>query len=389
MKNIVATEKLVGFLNQKNSSDLKFRKDSVVERKEMFLDKVESINEEDGTCQCIITTQGTDRQGDIVISRGIDTTEFKKIPSIFLNHDYSLLPIAKCEELVHKDGYITATVKFVLGVPAIKNIFELVKAGVLKGVSIGFAANEVVLRGTKAFDDVCKELGLDAQTYEKTQRIIKSWTMYEFSIVSLPANSECYIKSLTDAKITVDPELIKYLGVKSIPAKEEIIIKTEDTPDAGKPEEAKKETPVVEDPLKEIEGEAIEKELVLKPFPNEHAARQEDPGKYDKFRRKNDKFGSGLHAIFGITSDGKTELQSIRADSKKYTVEEFRAWLEEHKFKTNIEAAAEKAIEPYIIEIKPHVKRYIEVIQTPEEVEEYINKCVEARIRGKTRISII
>jgi len=385
MKEAVKASQLIPFLNQKNHSDVKFKDGSVVERKEVILSKVETLNESEGTVWCTITTQNTDRTGDIVISSGVDTTEFVKIPSIYINHDYSLLPIAKCEELVHKDGYIMAKMKFVLSVPVIKNIFELVKAGAMKGISIGFAANEVVLRGTKTFDDMCKTLGLKVEEYERTNRIISNWSLYEFSLVSIPANAECMVKSL---KTEVDPELIKYLGVKSIPVVEEpkIVIKTEDTPDAEKPVE---ETPIVEDPVKNIEGEPIEKELVLKPFPNEHAARQEDPGKYDKFRRQNDKFGSGLHAIFGITSAGKTELQSIRADAKKYTVEEFRTWLEEHKFKTAILAATEKAVEPYVIEIKPHVKRYIEVIQTPEEVEEYINKCVEARIIGKTRVVII
>jgi len=37
------------------------------------------------------------------------------------------------------------------------------------------------------------------------------------------------------------------------------------------------------------------------PYPNEHAARLIDPDKFDadSFRRENDKFGAGIHAIFG------------------------------------------------------------------------------------------
>lgn len=37
------------------------------------------------------------------------------------------------------------------------------------------------------------------------------------------------------------------------------------------------------------------------PYPNEHAARLVDPEKFDpdSFRRVNDKFGDGIHAIFG------------------------------------------------------------------------------------------
>ncbi len=78
----------------------------------------------------------------------------------------------------------------------------------------------------------------------------------------------------------------------------------------------------------------------MKPYDNEHAARQTDPGKYKRFRRQNDKFAPGVHAIWGITEDGKTELQSIRFSADKFTPEEAKKWLEEHKFKTNVEAAS-------------------------------------------------
>lgn len=344
-KEAVKANKLIPFLNQKNHSDVKYKDGSVIERHEVILSKVETLNEAEGTVWCTITTQGTDRTGDIVISSGVDTTEFVKIPSIYINHDYSLLPIAKCEELVHKDGYIMAKMKFVLSVPVIKNIFELVKAGAMKGISIGFAANEVILKGTKAFDDMCKTLGLKVEDYERTGRIISNWSLYEFSLVSIPANADCMVKSLKVEE--VDPELIKYLGVKSIPAKEEIIIKTEDTPDANKPEEVQKE---------KCSCKGCETKDCL--FAGLCAGKE----------CKAEECECGCHK-------GIEETPIVEAP-----VEETAK---------NTEIAKEIKPEPYIIEIKPHVKRYIEVIQTPEEVEEYIAACIDARLRGKTRIRIV
>ncbi len=69
------------------------------------------------------------------------------------------------------------------------------------------------------------------------------------------------------------------------------------------------------------------------PYPNEHAARLKAPGKYVRFRRENDKFGKGIHVIWGVTKEEKTELQSIRFDSKKFTVKEAKAWLKDHDYK--------------------------------------------------------
>ena len=39
------------------------------------------------------------------------------------------------------------------------------------------------------------------------------------------------------------------------------------------------------------------------PYKGEHAARLKDPKRYETFRRKNDKFGAGVHAIWGITAE--------------------------------------------------------------------------------------
>lgn len=76
------------------------------------------------------------------------------------------------------------------------------------------------------------------------------------------------------------------------------------------------------------------------PYPNEHAARQTDPGQYIRFRRmRPEGFPAGIDAIFGVKREGGSEIQSIRANAKQWTVGEFRAWLKEHDFKTTIEPA--------------------------------------------------
>jgi hypothetical protein len=80
------------------------------------------------------------------------------------------------------------------------------------------------------------------------------------------------------------------------------------------------------------------------PYPTEHSARLKDPSRYERFRRENDKFGPGIHAVWGITADGKAELQAIRFDAAKFSVAEAKAWLKEHDHKPILfEPASEKA----------------------------------------------
>ena len=55
------------------------------------------------------------------------------------------------------------------------------------------------------------------------------------------------------------------------------------------------------------------------PFPGYHAARITDPDNYSKKRYARDEFGSGIDVIYGITSEGKAEVQAIRFDKKQFS----------------------------------------------------------------------
>jgi len=67
------------------------------------------------------------------------------------------------------------------------------------------------------------------------------------------------------------------------------------------------------------------------PFVNEHAGRLKSPSDFKDFRRK--KLTDGIDAIYGIKSDGKTEIQSLRFDSSKFTETQAKEWLKDNDFK--------------------------------------------------------
>ena len=70
----------------------------------------------------------------------------------------------------------------------------------------------------------------------------------------------------------------------------------------------------------------------LKPYPNEHAARINNPDKYVRMRRENNAFGNGIDVIWGILEDESAEVQAIRFDSDIFTPAQARAWLEDHNY---------------------------------------------------------
>lgn len=77
---------------------------------------------------------------------------------------------------------------------------------------------------------------------------------------------------------------------------------------------------------------SIDSVKINKAYLNEHAARLQNPDKFDSFARKNNRFGEGIHAIFGI-KDNRATIQSIRFNKDKYSVDEAKKWLKEHDYK--------------------------------------------------------
>jgi len=76
----------------------------------------------------------------------------------------------------------------------------------------------------------------------------------------------------------------------------------------------------------------LEQEDDERPYPGEHAARIMNPDVFDEFSRVNDQGGDGIDFIFGVRSDGSTDVQSIRFDADLYTEQQALDWLSEHDF---------------------------------------------------------
>lgn len=118
-----------------------------------------------------------------------------------------------------------------------------------------------------------------------------------------------------------------------------------------------------------------------RPYPNEHAARIEDPAKYDEFRRLTNELGEGIDIILGI-KEGKSELQSIRFDADRYSVAEAKQWLDEHDFKPiKFEPAIEsKDMERHIINVEETEDSFvIEFEKHHMDVEEVVEESSEER----------
>lgn len=321
------TEVKVG--DVKNFIDIEgLNEEDVIVRKQSWGSMVINENEE-MTYVATISDTSVDMDQDCVYSKGCDIRKILKAPVVLWSHSHSSPPVGKIVGLNITENSIQAKVKMAPTTFG-NELWTLIRGGYLKTNSIGFVIKKAVIKGNKDFSEFVNKTGI--QVAETCNRIITEFVLVENSLCSIPSNENALIEAISTKSIHLEDKLSKELGLKVV----EVIVKEEDY------------------------GELIE----LKPFPNEHAARQESPDKYIRFRRQNDKFGPGIDAIFGITSDGKVELQSIRFSADKYTVEEARKWLEAHGHKTNIEPASGKSSEAVIVKEEP-VTPEVKPVETP------------------------
>jgi len=132
----------------------------------------------------LVSTDGVDMDGDVVIQDGIDTSYFWEadaeagVRTVYLDHDYSM-PVGTCRNLtLRSDGLYGTT--YVTRLPVGDEILTLVDEGILRGQSIGFrvqvadepSAEERIRYGAK-----CK-------------RIIRKSTLLEYSVTAMPCNPE-------------------------------------------------------------------------------------------------------------------------------------------------------------------------------------------------------
>lgn len=95
----------------------------------------------DGEFEVVATTEGVDRDGEVIQVKGWDFENFNKNPILLWGHDYKSLPIGAVTELRVEDGKVIAKGVFARSSFA-QEIRALYDDGFIKTVSVGFIPHE-------------------------------------------------------------------------------------------------------------------------------------------------------------------------------------------------------------------------------------------------------
>ena len=151
--------------------------------------------------EATITTETIDRDGEVLISQGMDAGEYEKNPVVFYNHDYAQ-PIGKILDLRRSKGKIDASIEFAQRPEGFNGSYfpefveSLVDQGIVKGISVGFVPLPGGVRKASK-EDGEKDGDTVRQVYSK-------WKLLEVSVAPLPANATALISAVRKGVVSLE-----------------------------------------------------------------------------------------------------------------------------------------------------------------------------------------
>jgi hypothetical protein len=161
-----------------------------------------------------ISTEDVDREGEIVIARGMNDSHFKLNPIVTLQHDCCCPPVGKSLWRKRaKDGPL-AGIKAKTQYPKRPDgwnddewrpdtVLQLIQAGMLQGKSVGFVH-------LKSHAPSSHEIAANPEMAQ-VSRIIDEWLLIEYACTFLPMNQSAPVEAVS--KIAVKPEILQALGI--------------------------------------------------------------------------------------------------------------------------------------------------------------------------------
>lgn len=298
--------------------------------------------------QYVVTNETPDRYGDIVRAAGCRSENYMRNPVMFFAHNYSSPPIGNTVKLwVDNDnkrvmawGLFVSTDVDTTGFSDL--IFRFVSSGFMRACSVGFQPEKAYMP-----TDPSEREKIGLGKYGVEYRI---WDMLEWSPCGVPANPQALQASLKDvgARLHLDKAHLDaaekfhlFSDVNMLDTLVEGLKPAKTTPLQLKPLDIHRGIPGLDLTMEGVEvykseGIAIDGEIiltedatediVLHPYPNEHACRLKNPKDFDKFRRgKRKSDGKEYAIIFGRVKGKETwEQQAYRYNKDVWEAKDAR-----------------------------------------------------------------
>jgi HK97 family phage prohead protease len=134
----------------------------------------------------VLTSDKLDLDGDVVLARGMDVSQYLRNPVVLWAHRFDMPPVGKCVKLSLADAgtKLVADVEFA-STKFASELFELVKGGFLRAVSVGFKSLVAGLAD--------HTLLMARPELRSCKRVVSAATLYEVSLVPIPSNPDALL----------------------------------------------------------------------------------------------------------------------------------------------------------------------------------------------------
>ena len=190
-----------------------------IKQHKSFFGEVKVEGSTPSTVTARITDQTVDHDNEVILSQGMDAKHFlESDPTIFFNHKYDTIPVAKCISLKKFDDHVMATCQFM---PRPENhpesaewlpdtLFAAYQGGYLSGFSIGYKTK----KARRATANDRDKFGPDVE------RVIEQYEMFEFSVAPKGANKNALTEMVSKSLIS-EEEVKTYFSDLEVKATEE------------------------------------------------------------------------------------------------------------------------------------------------------------------------
>jgi hypothetical protein len=160
-----------------------------------------------------ISSIDVDRDGEVVLASGAELKQFQANPVVTFGHDYSIPPVGRAQWIKFEPTQATATSIKAKTEYAPEGLYDLadvtwglVKAGFLVGKSVGFLPTELSPPTTK-------EIDASEGRWAKVSRVIRKWTMYEYSVATVPSNPSSLVEAVAKGQLILPEYMRKAMGL--------------------------------------------------------------------------------------------------------------------------------------------------------------------------------
>jgi hypothetical protein len=148
----------------------------------------------------LVSTDCIDRDGEVVLPKGVDLSYFQKNPIVTFAHKYDELPVGKAQWIRQVEGGIKAKTVYTDAHDLARACWQMTAEGILKGKSIGFLPTKI------------RPPNGEEPEWKNASAVIESAVLLEYAVAPIPVCPEALVEAV--AKGYADEALLTKLGLK-------------------------------------------------------------------------------------------------------------------------------------------------------------------------------